>query len=206
MKRKIKLLIVDDHELVRTGLATVLGLEKDIRIVGTARTGAEALEEAGAKRPDVVVMDLAMPEMDGATATERLRVICPEAKILILTSFGTGEELRRALNAGAAGALLKSESNVQIAKSIREIVAGRRVMSDEISDALEPVACPNLTPRQIEVLRGIARGQSNKQISAQVGISLGGIKKHIGHIFEKLGVTSRSEATVAAVRNRLVKY
>ena len=206
MKRKIKLLVVDDHELVRTGLATVLGLEKDIRIVGTARTGAEALEEAGAKRPDVVVMDLAMPEMDGATATERLRGICPEAKILILTSFGTGEALRRALDAGAAGALLKSESNAQIAKSIREIVAGRRVMSDEISDALEPVACPNLTPRQIEVLRGIARGQSNKQISAQVGISLGGIKKHIGHIFEKLGVTSRSEATVAAVRNRLVKY
>lgn len=206
MKRKIKLLVVDDHELVRTGLATVLGLEKDIRIVGTARTGAEALEEAGAKRPDVVVMDLAMPEMDGATATERLRGICPEAKILILTSFGTDEALRRALDAGAAGALLKSESNAQIAKSIREIVAGRRVMSDEISDALEPVACPNLTPRQIEVLRGIARGQSNKQISAQVGISLGGIKKHIGHIFEKLGVTSRSEATVAAVRNRLVKY
>ena len=206
MKRKIKLLVVDDHELVRTGLATVLGLEKDIRIVGTARTGAEALEEAGAKRPDVVVMDLAMPEMDGATATERLREICPEAKILILTSFGTDEALRRALDAGAAGALLKSESNAQIAKSIREIVAGRRVMSDEISDALEPVACPNLTPRQIEVLRGIARGQSNKQISAQVGISLGGIKKHIGHIFEKLGVASRSEATVAAVRNRLVKY
>lgn len=206
MKRKIKLLVVDDHELVRTGIATVLGLEKDIRIVGTARTGAEALEEAGAKRPDVVVMDLAMPEMDGATATERLRGICPEAKILILTSFGTGEALRRALDAGAAGALLKSESNAQIAKSIREIVAGRRVMSDEISDALEPVAGPNLTPRQIEVLRGIARGQSNKQISAQIGISLGGIKKHIGHIFEKLGVTSRSEATVAAVRNRLVKY
>ena len=206
MKRKIKLLVVDDHELVRTGLATVLGLEKDIRIVGTARTGAEALEQAEAKTPDVVIMDLAMPEMDGATATERLRVICPEAKILILTSFGTGEELRRALNAGAAGALLKSESNVQIAKSIREIVAGRRVISDEISDALESVASPNLTPRQIEVLRGIAKGQSNKEISAQVGISLGGIKKHIGRIFEKLGVSSRSEASAAAVRNRLVKY
>ena len=206
MKRKIKLLIVDDHELVRTGLATVLGFEKDIEIVGTARTGAEALEEAARTPPDVVIMDLAMPEMDGATATERLRELCPRARVLILTSFGTGEEIRRALDAGAAGALLKSVSNAQIASSVREIAAGRRVMAGEISDALESEASPSLTPRQIEVLRGIAKGQSNKEISAQVGISLGGIKKHIGHIFEKLGVTSRSEATAAAMRNRLVKY
>ena len=206
MKRKIKLLIVDDHELVRTGLSTVLGLEKDLRIVGTARTGAEAVEQAEAKKPDVVVMDLSMPEMDGATAAERLQATCPEAKILILTSYGTGEELRRAMDAGVAGALLKSESNAQIARSIREIAAGRRVMSEEISAALEAVVKPSLTPRQIEVLSGIAKGQSNKEISAQIGISLGGIKKHIGQIFAKLGVTSRSEASAAAVRNRLVKY
>ena len=203
---KIKILVADDHAIVRVGLVTLLGRVPDFEIVGEAGNGAVAVSKALKLVPDVVVLDLVMPKMDGVEATAALHEKLPDTKVLILTSFGTSEDLSRALNAGAVGAILKNAANSELVSAIRRVAAGKRTISPEIENMLAndpPV--PELSPRQRDILESIKRGLTNNQIAMQFEISPESVKTHIAKLFEKIGAASRSEAVSIALRKHLLK-
>ena len=203
---KIKILVADDHAIVRVGLVTLLGRVPDFEIVGEASNGAVAVSRALKLMPDVVVLDLVMPKMDGVEATATLHEKLPDTKVLILTSFGTSEDLSRALNAGAVGAILKNAANSELVSAIRRVAAGKRTVSPEIENMLAndpPV--PELSPRQRDILESITRGLTNNQIAMQFEISPESVKTHIAKLFEKIGAASRSEAVSIALRKHLLK-
>ena len=203
---KIKILIADDHAIVRMGLATLLGAQDGFEVVGEASNGEQAVSRALKLRPDVVVMDLVMPKKDGVAATAELREKLPTAKCLILTSFGTADEMHAALQAGAAGILLKSSANSKLVASIRKVAAGKTVIADDVEQLLsedQPVA--ELSPRQREILESITRGLSNTQIALQLDISAESVKTHMAKLFTKLGAASRAEAVAIAMRKHLLK-
>ena len=202
----IRILIADDHAIVRMGLATLLGAQDGFEVVGEASNGSEAVVRALKLRPDVVVMDLVMPKKDGVAATAELREKLPTAKCLILTSFGTADEMHAALQAGAAGILLKSTANSKLVASIRKVAAGKTVIADDVEQLLsedQPVA--ELSPRQREILESITRGLSNAQIALQLDISAESVKTHMAKLFTKLGAASRAEAVAIAMRKHLLK-
>ncbi len=203
---KIKVMIVDDHAILRMGLASLLNAKKDIEVIGEASSGAAALKKAPKLKPDVIVMDLMMPEMDGAETTQRLKALMPEARILILTTFGTADGIVHALEAGAQGAVLKNVEFTELANGIRRIAAGETVISEEIQRILksEPAIEP-LSPRQHEILEAIVNGLSNADISVRLGISLDMVKEHNQKLFEKLGVANRTEAVAITLRKHLLK-
>ena len=204
--RKLKILIADDHAVVRTGLATLLGVEKDIVIVGQARNGEEAVALAQSERPDVVVMDLVMPKMDGVEATRKIQAHLPDCKVVILTSFGTSDDIAHALEAGATGALMKSAEDTELVDALRRVAAGERVIAPEIRQMLEdepPV--PELTPRQKDVLASLTHGFTNRDIARQLGIREDGVNLHIIAILQKLGAANRTEAVAIALRKHLLK-
>ena len=203
---KIKILVADDHAIVRVGLVTLLNRVPDFEIVGEAGNGAVAVSKALKLAPDVVVLDLVMPKMDGVTATAALHEKLPGAKVLILTSFGTSEDISRALNAGAVGAILKTAANSELVSTIRRVAAGKHTVSPEIENMLAndpPV--PELSPRQRDILESIMRGLTNNQIAMQFEISPESVKTHIAKLFEKIGAASRSEAVSIALRKQLLK-
>lgn len=203
---KIKILVADDHAIVRVGLVTLLSRVPDFEIVGEAGNGAVAVSKALKLAPDVVVLDLVMPKMDGVAATAALHEKLPNAKVLILTSFGTSEDISRALNAGAVGAILKNAANSELVSAIRRVAAGKRTISPEIENMLAndpPV--PELSPRQRDILESIMRGLTNNQIAMQFEISPESVKTHIAKLFEKIGAASRSEAVSIALRKQLLK-
>ena len=203
---KIRILVADDHAIVRVGLVTLLGRVPDFEIVGEAGNGAIAVSKALKLVPDVVVLDLVMPKMDGVEATATLHEKLPDTKVLILTSFGTSEDLSRALNAGAVGAILKNAANSELVSAIRRVAAGKRTVSPEIENMLAndpPV--PELSPRQRDILESITRGLTNNQIALQFEISPESVKTHIAKLFEKIGAASRSEAVSIALRKHLLK-
>ena len=203
---KIKVLVADDHAIVRTGLVALLGRAPDIEVMGEASDGNDAVAKAMKLNPDVVVLDLVMPRKDGVAATAELHAKRPDMKILILTSFGTSEEITKAFSVGAQGAILKSSPNAELMASIRDIAAGKRVVAPEIENMLAndpPV--PDLSPRQREILESITRGLTNNQIAMQFDISPESIKTHINKLFKKLGAASRSEAVSIALRRHLLK-
>ena len=204
--RKLKILIADDHAVVRTGLATLLGVEKDIVIVGQARNGEEAVALAQSEHPDVVVMDLVMPKMGGAEATRKIRAHLPDCRVVILTSFGTSDDIAHALEAGATGALMKSAEDTELVDALRRIAAGERVIAPEIRQMLEdepPV--PKLTPRQKDILASLTHGLPNRDIARQLGIREDGVNLHIIAILQKLGAANRTEAVAIALRKHLLK-
>ena len=203
---KIKVMIVDDHAILRMGLASLLNAKKDIEVIGEANSGAAALKKAPKLKPDVIVMDLIMLEMDGAETTRRLKKLMPEARILILTTFGTADGIAHALAAGARGAVLKSVEFADLADAIRKVAAGEKVVDDEIKRILktEPAIEP-LSARQREILEAIVNGLSNAEISTLFGISLDMVKEHNQKLFEKLGVTNRTEAVAITLRKHLLK-
>ena len=203
---KIRILVADDHAIVRVGLVTLLGRVPDFEIVGEASNGAVAVSKSLKLAPDVVVLDLVMPKMDGVAATAALHEKLPNAKVLILTSFGTSEDISRALNAGAVGAILKNAANSELVSAIRRVAAGKRTVSPEIENMLAndpPV--PELSPRQRDILESIMRGLTNNQIAMQFEISPESVKTHIAKLFEKIGAASRSEAVSIALRKQLLK-
>ena len=203
---KIRILIADDHAIVRMGLATLLGAQDGFEVVGEASNGEQAVSRALKLRPDVVVMDLVMPKKDGVAATAELREKLPTVKCLILTSFGTADEMHAALQAGAAGILLKSSANSKLVASIRKVAAGKTVIADDVEQLLsedQPVA--ELSPRQREILESITRGLSNAQIALQLDISAESVKTHMAKLFTKLGAASRAEAVAIAMRKHLLK-
>lgn len=204
--KKITLLLADDHLVVRMGLTSVLRFEKDVQVVGEAEDGRQAVELYRKHRPDLVIMDLRMPMMDGAEATAAIREEDPEARILILTTFEDTEDIQRALRAGAQGALLKNSGQSELVKAIRTIYAGGRFISKEIEQQMASnPPLPNFTERQLEILHSVTRGLTNVDISKQLGISPNGVKAHLSAIFNKLGAADRAEAVAIAIRKHLLR-
>ena len=203
---KIKVLIADDHEVMRMGLATMLETDPSFRVVGEASDGAEAVAKALELRPDVVVMDLVMPQMDGSEATARIKESAPSTKVLLLTTFGTADGIAHALAAGAEGALLKSAASIDILKAVKRIVNGEQVVSEEVREfMLKEPPVPELTERQRIILKSMTEGLINFAIAKRLGISEDGVKRHANVIFRKLGVESRAEAVALAFRKHLLK-
>ena len=204
--KEIRILLADDHSIVRTGIAAILGYEKDITVVGEAEDGEEAIRLARKLSPDIVLMDLMMPGMDGVEATRTIRETLPDTKVLILTTFGTSADVARAIAAGASGAIVKDISKDDLVSAIRRVTNGETVFSPEIeqSTKAEPDV-PEFTRRQLDILHSVTRGLTNADIARQFGISTDGVKHHIMAIFKKLGATNRSEAVAIALRRQLLK-
>ena len=203
--KKTRVMIVDDHSVVRMGLSAILNLEKDIVVCGSAECGAEAVDEALRLRPDVIVMDLMMPDMNGAQTTEAIRKVIPDAKILILTTFGTSAELSRAVSAGATGAVTKNIANSELVAAIHDTAEGTPHFSPEIRQMLDEASKrPEFSLRQLEILKSITRGLSNDDIARMLGLSKTRIKQHLNEIYEKLGAANRAEA--AAIASRMPEF
>ena len=202
---KIKVLVADDHAIVRIGLKSVLDYETDIEVVGEAKNGIEAVQEAERTQPDVIIMDLVMPRKDGVSATREIHARFPDTKILILTTFGTSDGIAHALEEGASGAMMKTADDEKIVSAIRRIARGETYISPDIRRQLEenpPV--PKLSPRQTEVLSRIANGKSNKEIAAELGIRIDSVEDIANALYAKLSVSNRAEAVDIAHRKHLL--
>ena len=204
--KPLRILLADDHAVVRIGLASLLEAERDMVVVGQAKNGEEAVQVARTEKPDVVVMDLMMPRMNGADATAALSAECPAAKVIVLTSYGAADDVAHALEAGAAGALMKTAEDGALVDAIRRIVNGERVISPEIRQLLaEDPPVPDLTPRQREILSSITRGLTNREIAVQLGIRRDGVDRHVNAILAKVGAANRAEAVAIALRKHLLQ-
>ncbi len=204
--KKLRILLADDHSIVRMGISALLQYEKDLSVVGEAEDGKEAVALAKKHKPDVVLMDLMMPCMDGVESTRLIRQTSPSTKVLILTTFGTSADVSRAIAAGASGAIVKDISKEDLVDAIRKVAAGETVFSAEIEQTVkEEPAVPNFTQRQLEILHSVTRGLTNAEIAKQYGISTDGVKQHVMAIFKKLGAANRSEAVAIAMRRQLLK-
>ena len=204
---KIKVLIADDHTIVRAGLTALLGTEKDIEVVGEAKNGAEAVSNAVELNPDVVIMDLMMPKMDGVEATKELLRKAPSVKTILLTTYGTSDGIAHALRAGARGAVLKNADNSELAQAIRIVAQGGDYISPDIRQQLEadpPV--PDLTPRQSEILESMVKGLTDRDIAELLGLSTESVSEHVGAIRQKIGAANRTEAVAIAMRKYLLKF
>lgn len=206
MKRnKTSVLIADDHALMRVGLKTMLNALPDMEVVAEADDGEQAVQLAMKISPDVIVMDLMMPVLNGAEATRRIRETCPDARILILTSFGASADLQRAIRFGASGVQLKEQPTKEIVSAIRAVAAGQTVIPPELAKACADTPPRELTDKQMEILRAVTNGLTNKEIASRYNLSQGGVKKHLSAIFAKLNVTSRAEAIAAVFKKHLLK-
>lgn len=204
--KKTTLLIADDHAVVRMGLSALLGVQPDFAIVGQAKDGEQAVRETVRLNPDVVVMDLLMPKTDGVEATRLLRTRVPRTRVLVLTSYATSDGIAQALEAGAAGAVMKTAENAELVAAIRKVAAGERYVSPEIQRLMDtdPPVAP-LTERQREVLHSLTRGLTNRDIASQLGISVRSVEEHVNNLLEKIGATNRAEAVGIALRKHLLK-
>jgi DNA-binding NarL/FixJ family response regulator len=197
---RIRVLVADDHPVVRAGLASVLAQEADFDLVGEARDGAEAVELTRSQAPDVVLMDLRMPVMDGVRATEQISRELPRVRVLALSSYGSDGDVRGALRAGAQGYLLKDMLLSQVVGAVRAVHGGARVLPAPIAERLaEDGADGRLTRRELQVLELVARGLGNKEVAAAIGRSDETVKAHLKNVFAKLGVADRTEAVTAAL-------
>lgn len=209
----IKVLIVDDHEMVRLGISSYLGVQSDMEVVGEAENGQEAVEKALALRPDAILMDVVMPEMDGIAATKEILRQWPEAKIIILTSFIDDEKVYPAIEAGAASYILKTSTAAEIAKAIRATANGESVLEPEVTTKMmnrmsqknQPQLYEDLTAREREVLMLIAKGKSNKEIADELFITLKTVKTHVSNILAKLQVEDRTQAAIYAFQHHLTE-
>ena len=203
---KIKVLIADDHTLVRMGLRLLVSTQTDLELVGEAEDGERAVAVVGERHPDVVVMDLQMPVMDGIEATEKIMKDHPETKVIILTSYVASDGISHALERGAVGAILKSETENELIKAIRLAAAGESYITEEIRAqiAADP-PIKDLSPRQLEIIAGITRGLNNAEIGQLLGIDRYTVKNHLAVLFQKLGAANRAEAVALALRKHLLK-
>jgi NarL family two-component system response regulator LiaR len=206
----IQVMLVDDHNVVRSGLATFLKAYEDLELVGEAKNGLEALHLCHQKKPDVILMDLMMPVMDGIAATRAILADYPDIKIIAMTSFEEEELVHGVLAAGAISYLLKNVTADELAKAIRDAVSGRSTLSPEAArvliQATRPTKQPScdLTEREMEVLNLVVQGQSNQQIADAMVISVATVKAHISSILSKLQVSSRTEAIAFAIKNKII--
>jgi NarL family two-component system response regulator LiaR len=208
--KPIRVMLVDDHTMVRRGLVTFLKVFDDLQLAGEAESGEAAIQLCAEVLPDVILMDMVLPVMDGATATRAIRQQFPQIQVIALTSFKEGELIRNALEAGAIGYLLKDVSADELARAIRAAHSGRATLSPEAAQAIvrtanqTPAPGLNLTEREREVLTLMIEGLNNTQIAGRLTVSPSTIKSHVSNILSKLGVASRTEAVTLALRNRIV--
>jgi DNA-binding NarL/FixJ family response regulator len=201
-----RVLLVDDHALLRTGVANIINQERDLRVVAEAGNGLEAVQAFEHHRPDVTLLDLRMPVMEGVEAVRRIREIDPRALVIVLTTYDTDDEIASALKAGAKAYVLKDISADELVSCIRKVLAGQTYLAPAAAAKLaEGVTRVQLTPREMAALRLMADGKANKEIASELEISERTVKTHLAHLFEKLGVTSRTEAVKVATRRGLVR-
>lgn len=202
----IRVLVADDHAVVRAGLIAILEAVPDLRVVAEAGDGEQAVKAFAEHRPDVAVLDLRMPVLDGLGALVMLRREFPAARAILLTTYDDEEDVYRGLEAGAAGYLLKDAAPAELVESVRKVFAGRKAISPQVAERLAGrVTSRELSDREREVLVLVAEGRSNKQIAKALGIADGTVKVHVASILEKLGAQGRSEAVAVAVRRGLVR-
>jgi DNA-binding NarL/FixJ family response regulator len=213
----IRVLVADDQALVRAGFAAILAAEPDLEVVGEAEDGAQAVERAALMRPDVVLMDVRMPRLDGIEATRRLHARPGAPRVLVLTTFGLDEYVYAALRAGAGGFLLKDAPRARLADAVRAVHAGEVLLAPELTRRLVeehvrrpppaagiPAALRELTDREVEVLRHVAAGATNAEIAAALVVSEATVRTHVGHLLAKLGARGRVQAVIAAYESGLV--
>jgi len=199
-------MLVDDHALMRTGVANIINHEADLRVVAEAANGAEAVAAFEQFHPDVTLIDLRMPVMEGVEAIRQIRSRDPHARVIVLTTYDTDDEISRALKAGAKAYVLKDISADLLIGCIRDVLAGKTYLAPSAAAKLaEGVTHVQLTPREMAALRLMADGKANKEIATELSISERTVKTHLGHLFEKLGVASRTEAIKVATRRGLVR-
>jgi two-component system, NarL family, response regulator len=203
---RASVLIVDDHALLRTGVANIINHEPDLEVIAEAANGLEAVDAFQRYRPDVTLLDLRMPVMEGVEAVRRIRDIDPHARVVVLTTYDADEDIARALKAGAKAYILKDIAADALVTCIRDVLAGKTYLAPAAAAKLaERVTRVQLTPRELVTLRSMAQGKSNKEVATELGISERTVKTHLGHLFEKLGVTSRTEAVKVASHRGLVR-
>ena len=214
MARAARVLIVDDQTLFRTGLASLLSEDERVEVVGQAIDGSEAVKQAIKFKPDVVLMDLKMPNVDGIEAPRQILEAVPGAKVLILTTFETDSQVIQALKAGASGYVLKDSSAAAIVSSIVAVMSGERVMASAVANRVLEMLTGTTTPkefydgltnREIEILKLLANGMANKQIAYRLKISEKTVRNHVSNTYEKLGIYDRSQAVLYAVKKGLVE-
>ena len=202
---KLKIMLVDDHYLVRMGLSSIIALERDMVICAEASTGSEAIALYRLHRPDVTLMDLRMPGISGLDATLTIRMQFPEARIIVLSTYVSDEEIYAVLQAGAMAYLVKSVSRDELTQAIRKAAAGRRHMPPEVADRLaERVSRATLSMRELDVLRLLVKGRRNREIATALEITEGTVKLHVSSILGKLEVADRTEAATVALKRGLV--
>ncbi len=212
MSQPIRILVADDHPVVRDGLVAMLGTQPDFEVVGEAATGAQAVERATALHPDVVFLDLEMPEMDGVEALRRIRETQPDTQVIVLTVFDSDERIMAAVRAGAQGYLLKGAPRDEIFKAVRVVYDGGSLLEPVVASRLlrrvsrgaEGSSTEALTPRELEVLRLLADGLPNKEIAARLVVSERTVKFHVSSILTKLGASNRTEALRRAAQQGLI--
>ncbi len=206
----IRVVIADDHTVVRKGIRDLLSDEDDITVVGEARNGHEAVDLAMALQPDVVVMDIAMPEMTGVEATRKIRAQAPNVRVLVLTAYADDPYIYSLLDAGATGYILKTAESREIVRAVRATAAGQTALDPAVAPRLiarlttPATTGDTLTDRELAVLRRAAHGLTNKQIGAELAISDRTVQNHLANIYAKLGVASRTEAVTAALQRQLI--
>lgn len=199
-------MLVDDHALLRTGVANIINQEPDLQVVAEAGDGAEAIDAYARHRPDVTLLDLRMPVLEGVEVVKRIREHDPAARVIVLTTYDTDDEISRALKAGAKAYVLKDISADDLVACIRDVLAGKTYIAPAAAAKLaEGVTRVQLTPREMAALKLVADGKANKEIAAALDISERTVKTHLAHLFEKLGATSRTEAVKVATRRGLVR-
>ncbi len=206
MARKIHILLVDDHLIVRVGLRNLIETHSDMVVVAEASGGEAAPRQFEQSRPDVVLMDLRMPDISGVQATAIIRQRHPEARVIVLTTFDQDEDIYRALQVGAVGYLLKNIDSDRLVETIRAVYAGRYTLPPDVTTRLaQRMAAPELSRREHEVLELIVRGRSNKEIGSDLGVAENTVKNHVKVVLEKLGVQDRVQATTRAIQRGIVR-
>ena len=203
---KIRVLVADDHAIVRMGLVALLATEQDIEIVGEAEDGREAVKKAVTAKPDVVIMDIMMPILDGIAATAEIIRRAPGVKVLILTTSSSSDDYSRALAAGAHGIVVKRAANMELLSALRSVASEKKVISPEARRLMqEDPPIPKLTDRQLGIIHSMMRGLTNREIATQFNITPNCVKAHIKRVCNKIGAANRTEAVAIAMRKHLLK-
>jgi DNA-binding NarL/FixJ family response regulator len=209
VSQPIRLVIADDHPVVRDGLCAMLDTQPDIEVIGEATTGAEALDMVRSLRPDLVLMDLQMPELDGASATRRIRAEHEDIQVLVLTTYDTDGDISRAVEAGATGYLLKDARREDLFQAVRLAARGESVLSPGVAarvlGRMRAPAEESLSVREIEVLGAVARGSSNREVARELHVSEATVKTHLVHVFAKLSVDDRTAAVTVALERGIIR-